>query len=230
MFNMLIGIVASLLPLRWRRTWLGDHVVGIKLGAILSGVLELVGSGLTLWLRYPAYIHAMMAEAGARVAARTAGDKLSAGISDYSVGFLGLFAYILMPLNLLLIYCCAEGAVRTMAAAATNEVVPSMPLQAIAWLQGLGHRKYVSHSLGPRMVDTVIAGISPEYDLRIDASRPKQWTKLTTIRYNDELFEVAKELTGQFPHRYVYFLKKIPPGKIVRGMHDYYPEETLKAD
>src|SRR5581483_5298185 len=106
----------------------------------------------------------------------------------------------------------------------------SMPLQLIAWLQGAGRRKYASHSLGPRLVDTVIAGISPEYDLRIDASRPKQWTKLTTIRYNDELFEVAKEMTGPFPHRYVYFLKRIPPGKVVRGLHDYDPEETLQPD
>ncbi|HZQ91202.1 MAG TPA: hypothetical protein VFA60_05365 [Terriglobales bacterium] len=230
MFSLLISIFASLLPLRWRRSWLGDQEVGMKRGAIFSGVLELVGSGLTLWFRYPTFIHGMMAEAGAQVAARTANDRLSAGISDFSIGFLGLWVYILTPINLFLIYCCAEGALRTMAAVATSEVVPSMPLQLIAWLQGAGRRKYASHSLGPRLVDTVIAGISPEYDLRIDASRPKQWTKLTTIRYNDELFEVAKEMTGPFPHRYVYFLKRIPPGKVVRGLHDYDPEETLQPD
>jgi hypothetical protein len=81
MLVMLLSIVASAVPKRYRGAVLNDSNLDVQRGAILSGIAQMVVPGLTLWLRYPAYIHALMAEASAKVAARTAGDKFSAGIS-----------------------------------------------------------------------------------------------------------------------------------------------------
>jgi hypothetical protein len=66
-----------------------------------------------------------------------------------------------------------------------------------------------------------------DYDLRIESCRPKPWTALTTISYNDQLYEVAREFTGSPPRRFVYLLRKAPERKLVRGLHHYSPEETL---
>ena len=70
----------------------------------------------------------------------------------------------------------------------------------------------------------------PEYDLRVDSCRPKPWTQLITIRYNDELFVLNKEMSGHAPRPYVYMLKKLPAGQMVRGLRDYDPAETLQKE
>src|SRR5437016_6650084 len=104
MLVMVFSIVASLMPRRYRGAWLGDANINVQRGSIISGALQIVIPGLTLWLRYPAYIHKLMADAAAVVAARPGADKFSAGMSDFSIGFLGVWAYIFQPLNLFLIY------------------------------------------------------------------------------------------------------------------------------
>lgn len=77
------------------------------------------------------------------------------------------------------------------------------------------------------MVDTVAPGESADHDLRVESSRPKPWNQLTTISHNDQLYEVARELTGQPPRRFVYLLRKAPESKVVRGLYHYSPDETL---
>jgi hypothetical protein len=62
---------------------------------------------------------------------------------------------------------------------------------------------------------------------RSSASSPP-WNRLTTIRYNDELYELDREEQGRPPRPFVYRLKKLPLGKIIRGVHHYQPEETLQ--
>ncbi len=227
MLKMLVSIIVSMVPRRYRGTWFADHDVDVRRGAILSGIVEFVVPSAMLWLRYSSFIHMRMAEAAAKVAARTAGDRLSLGISDFSIGFLGLWEYLLQPLNVVFIFMIIEAMVRIMAAVATNEVMPTMPLAVIAWLHGLGEDRHREFKLGPRLADAVMTGISPEFDLRIDSCRPKPWTPLITIRYGDDLFVLSKEMTGPPPRPYVYMLKKIPAGQIVRGLRDYDPEETL---
>jgi hypothetical protein len=114
------------------------------------------------------------------------------------------------------------------AAVATSEVVPTMPLAVVDWIHGVAARRHHEYKQGPRIVDEVIPGTSPEYDLRIDSCRAKPWTKLTTVSYQDQLYEVSREMTGPPPRSWIYMLKRMPAGKIVRGIHHYLPEETLE--
>ena len=226
MIVMLLSIAASLFPKRYRGRWFPDASLDVKRGAILSGVAEVLLPGFTLWLRYPPFIHALMAESAAQVAAHTAGDRLSVGISDFSVGMLGLWVYIFKPLNLLLIYLALEGGLRLMAAVATSEVVPSLPLQILGWLHLLGKAAGHEIALGERVPDVVIP-MEGKFALCIQSCRPKEWTQLTTVRYQDSLFELAEEQQGEEPRRFVYFLRSAPQHKVVRGLHHYDPEEVL---
>lgn len=229
MLVMLLSIVVSVLPRRYRGAFLGDANVDVQRGSILSGIAQIVVPGLVLWLRYPAFIHQLMADAAATVAAHTAGDKFSAGISDFSVGMIGLWVYILKPLNLFLIYLAAEGTIRLMAAATTEEVVPTLPLQIVAWAQEFLEAARGEIALGERVADNVIFD-SADSVLRIESCRPKQWDDLTTVRYNDKLYELAAQAQGEKPRRFVYLLRPAPEHKVVRGLHDYDPAEPLNKE
>ncbi len=226
MLVTLLGIFASLLPRSYRGRYLNDANVDIKRGAVLSGAAEFFLTSVALWFRYPVFIHRRMAESASAVAARYGSDKLVAGFSDLGSGVLGLVEYLLQPLSLLLIYFLLEAVVRLFAAVVSDEIVPSLPLQAVAWLHGAGARRQ-EITLGVRVIDLVQPGDEREYDLRIASCRPKDWDQLLTISYNDQLYELSRELSGAPPRRFVYLLRKAPAGKVIRGLRHYDPAEVL---
>jgi hypothetical protein len=230
MLKMLASVVVSVVPQRYRRRWFGDDDLDVKRGAIISGVVQIVGCGLVLWLRYPPFLRQrqQMADAILRASGGGRPDSFREAMGTFSISYLTVFEYLLLPLTVFLIYLVTEGTVRLMAAVATNEVVPSLPLQILAWLHGLAEGRHREIKMGPRVVDVVTPGVAPDFDLMIESNRPKPWNQLTTIRYNEELFEVIREIGGQPPRRFVYLLRKMPGGKIVRGLHHYTPEETLE--
>jgi hypothetical protein len=228
MLAFLLSVVFSVVPLRYRQRYLVDPDLNVQRGALFSGVVEAVACALVLWLRYPPYVQRRIAEAAAAVAKTGGGDRLAQGISAYSTAGLSLFEYIVQPVTLLLLYFVGEGLVRVTAAVVTGEVLPSLPLQLIAWTHRLGEGWKQERDLGPRMVDTVAPGESADHDLRIESCRPKPWNLLTTVSYNGELYELARELSGLPPRRFVYLLRRAPTSKLVRGLHHYSPEETLQ--
>jgi hypothetical protein len=135
-----------------------------------------------------------------------------------------------LPLSLLLVYLAAEGLFRLVAAATTGEVLPNAILAIVAGLHGLAGSHYSEIKMGPRVADAIAPGTSPEFDLRVDSCRPKRWTRITTIGYNDELYEVAKQFSGTPPRPYIYLLKRMPGGKVVRGIYHYDPSEALSKE
>ena len=230
MFVTLLSIFVSLIPSRYRGYWLGDGNVDVTRGAIISGAFQMVVAGFLMWWRYPAFLAAREQMAIATIRASNDGqpDHIREGFGVFSVGFLTVFEYLFLPLTVFLIYMLCEGMVRLTAAVATGEVVPSLPLQLLAWLHGLGEYRHRELKLGPRVVDEVKPGVGPDYDLMIESSRPKPWNKLSTVSYHDELYEVVQETIGQPPRRFIYLLRRSPVGKVVRGLHHYEPEETLQ--
>lgn len=227
MIKMLFSIVASLIPERYRYRWFSDAEVSVKRGTIVSGWLQIVVSGLVLWFRYPAFLRSREQMAIDAVRAQGGADHIREGFATFALGPLVTFEYIVLPLSLLLVYLAAEGCVRLMAAATTGEVLPNGILALVAGLHRLAGSQYTEIRMGPRVADAVAPGTSPEFDLRIDSCRPKRWTRITTIGYHDELYEVAKEFTGMPPRPYIYLLKKMPGGKVVRGIYHYDPSEAL---
>ena len=227
MLPFLLSVVFSVVPPRYRGRFLADPDLNVQRGALVSGILETVGCALLLWLRYPPYLQRRMAEAAAAVAKAGGSDNISQGVAAYSTAGLSLFEYIVQPVSLLLVFFLLEGMARLTAAVVTGEVLPTLPLQLIAWAHRGGKAWKQERDLGPRIADTVLPG-AHDHDLRIESCRPKPWNTLTTISYNDQLYEVAREFAGSPPRRFVYLLRKAPESKLVRGLHHYSPEETLQ--
>jgi hypothetical protein len=225
----LASIVFSVLPEFSRRRLFSSTDVNAKHGAIVSGVVQMFGCLGLIWLRYPAYIHGRMAATEALVTAKTGGDKMMLGIADFSVGFLGLWEFLFQPLNLLLFYFALEGIVRVFAAVATSEMVPSLPLQIIGWFHQRARAGANERAMGPRVVDVVTAGDGIRCDLRIESCRPKDdWHELMTVSFNDELFEISEQMEATQPRPWIYLLRKVPAGKVIRGIRSYDPSEVLQ--
>ena len=95
-----------------------------------------------------------------------------------------------------------EGGVRIFASVANSEVLPTLPLQLVAWAHDYGSYRYQERAMGPRVTDVVLPGVPGQYDLRIESCRPKQWNSLTTIGWNDEFYELEREEQAPPPRRY----------------------------
>jgi hypothetical protein len=220
----LASIFVSLLPRRYRARLGGDFVS--TQGAAVSGVIQLIVCLGMLGYRYVLYANQRLFAVPDKVvlgAAEQGGETAVMGM-----GLFILVEYIFQPITLVIIYFAFEGFIRGTAALVTGEIVPTLPLQVAAWLHGRGEDHYHEHQLGPRVVDEVKPGVAGDYDLVIESCRPKPWNKSHTVRYNDELYELMHEIIGEPPRRFVYVLRKMPPGKLVRGLYDYEPEETLQ--
>jgi hypothetical protein len=222
MLVKLFGIFATLLPARYRGQFLGDGNLDLRHGAIISAISQFVLCGVLLWLRYPVFLRARVAEAVAQV-----GDKPVGAFVAFAAGVLSVFQYIVNPVSLLLLYFMVEGGVRIFASVANGEVLPTLPLQLLAWTHDYATFRYKEHSLGRRISDVVQPGVPGMYDLKIESCRPKLWNRLTTIGWNDEFYELDREEQGPPPRPYIYLLKKRPQGKVIRGLHHYHPEEVL---
>ena len=222
MLTTLLSIFASLLPKRYRARW---EFVSTS-GAVASGVVQVVVCLAVLLYRYLLFANQRLFAVPDKVvlgAAEKGGETAVMGM-----GLFVLVEYVFQPVTIIIIYFAFEGFVRGIAALVTGEIVPTLPLQLLAWLHGIGERQRQERKLGPRVVDEVKPGVGPDYDLMIESCRPKTWNKLSTIRYNDELYELVRDVIGEPPRRFIYLLRRKPPGKVVRGLHHYEPEETLQ--
>jgi hypothetical protein len=150
------------------------------------------------------------------------------GFTVFAYGQFAALEYMFRPLTLVLLYFAIEGAVRIFSAVASDVNLPTMPLQVLAWAHDYAAGHYQEAKMGKRVADAVGPGVAGKYDLKIESCRPKQWNPLITIRYNDRMYELQGEESGQAPRRFVYLLRLKPEHKIVRGLHDYDPEEPVR--
>jgi hypothetical protein len=224
---VLLSIFVSLLPRRYRGYWLGDGNVDVYQGAILSSAVQFVAGCTALWARYPGFFRQRMAEASAAAAASHPGDKIIEGFTQFAYGQFSALEYIFQPLTLVLLYFAVEGAVRIFSAVASDVILPTLPLQIVAWAHDYAAVRYQEVKMGERVADVVWPGVAGKYDLKIESCRSKEWNSLITIRYNDQMYELQSEETGQAPRPFVYLLRLKPEHKIVRGVHDYDPQEPV---
>jgi hypothetical protein len=223
------GLVLSLLPERYRRRWQLDYNVNVQRATILSGVLQLLGCLVVVIVRYVLFVDERVKDLGE--AAITAGreELLVLRPVQFGMGAIALLEFVFQPLTLLLFYFAFEGGVRLCAALFTGEIVGTLPLHLVAWGEEKRKKRRAERALGPRVVDLVEPSRARDYDLRIASCRPKlNWDRLMTVAYEDEFYEIVREEQTAPPRRFVYWLRKIPEGKVIRGLHHYRPEETLQ--
>jgi hypothetical protein len=195
----------------------------------VSGIAQTLTALGLLIARYPRFVNEQVAQIDVRVIngmAQKGGETAVRGI-----GVILLFAYVLLPLSILLIYFAFEGVVRLVAAMTTGEVVGTLPLALIDITGQKWNAYYAEKKQGPRIPDLV--GVPAEensgYDLVIASCREKDgWHRLMTISYEETLYEVAGYAEGEAPRRHLYLLRRAPLHKVVRGLHHYDPEEVME--
>ena len=222
MLGFLNGLWVSFLPEAWRKSYLASLVANVNAGTLLTGIAQALVCLALLGWRYPAFVRSQIAGMGDATvkAAEHGGETAVMGL-----GPLLLVAYLFQPVSLFFLYFLIEGVTRGVSVIVSHEPLPTFPLFLASLLDARARAYRREKELGPRVVDTV----QPEGagDLLIASCRPKPWNQLTTIRYQDELYEVAKTNQGAKPRQFLYLLRKIPANKLVRGVHDYAPDEAL---
>jgi hypothetical protein len=229
LLQFLAASVVVLLPRQYRRSWPWGADEGLRGPAIFSGFAEAVISLALVIVRYFAFLQWRIGTIADAALKRPAGDAALGSLAvQMGTGFVTLLEYALRPLTLLLIYFTIEGTVRVFAAWVAGESAGTLPLYVLGLGVDRAQAAWHEHRLGPRVPDLVqhCEGIS--YDLCIASCRPKPaWNRMTTIEYNDEFYELHEERTGAPPRPYLYQLRKLTPGRMIRGIHRYHPHEAL---
>jgi hypothetical protein len=226
LLRFIAAMVGALLPQQFRSRWAWTSDANLREACIFSGLAESViclGLVVCRYLVFFQYRMGTIADA-----ARKRGVEEALEAAQYGAGFTTLVEYAFRPLTLLLLYFTIEGVVRVFAAAVGDECVGTMPLSLLA--SGLDHIQKVrrERQLPPRVLDEVQICKGISYDLCIASCRPKPgWNRLITVEYNDELYELFDEKKGTAARPYLYQLRKITPGQIIRGLHHYRPDEAL---
>jgi hypothetical protein len=228
--GLLGGALLALLPRRYRRRF-AESDLDVEHGAFLGAAVQLI---VCLGLFIYGYLHFLQQQVGAfatTLIKHGAEEAMASEGVQFAAGFLTLGEYMIRPTTWLLAYFALEGLLRALAAAITGEVVPTLPLALVAWVHTRMDARRAERALGPRVLDEVEPRTAySAWDLRIRSCRPKPWTALTTIFYEEQLYELMAVEPGDPPRRFVYLLRQKQEGKVIRGLHRYRPEETLEKE
>lgn len=227
--TFLLGMLLSLMPARYRSR-MESHCPGdAARGAFWSGLLQCVLCLGIFCFRYLWFLQYRVGVFADQLVRHAADEAMGATSVQFGAGTVTLGEYLIQPLTIALGYFAMEGAVRWIAALIHGEVIPTLPLQLIALAdRGIERRRHQAW-LGAAVPDEVLRGSGQDFAIRVASCRPKRWGPLTTISYQEELLEVFKEEIGEPPRRFIYLLRKAPKSKVVRGLHQYDPEEVLRS-
>ncbi len=228
MWVLLAGIVVSLLPRQYRNQWSLASTANFRKATVLSGLAEAVVCLLLYAGGYLVFIQHRVGTIADAAMKRGAEDALASPAAQYGAGYVSLIEYVFSPLSLLLCYFALEGTLRTLSAAVTEETHGTLPLYVLAWgIERVGKWR-AERALGSPVADEVQCLYRSDFDLAIASCRQKTtWDRLLTIEFEELLYELAETTRGSPPRPFVYWLRKIPPGKLIRALHHYQPDEVL---
>lgn len=223
--NTPTATLLAFLPKRYREHFTPFEVPAA--GAIFGGTLELLLSLALLIYRYFSFMNERMAAVPEQVLTK-AGEK-GGESAIMGLGPIFLLEYFLHVTTIILVFFMLEGLVRLIAAVASGEVLPNLPLYLTALLHTRLDTRNHEQSLGERLRDEV--QLAPDGVLQISSCRPKSWRQLTTISHEGELYELINQQTipDPTPRPFLYTLRKKPPTAVIRGIHPYDPNEALQA-
>ncbi len=226
--KLILAMLISLLPGEYRRRASFACDVDPVRGALFSGILQCAGCALVFCFRYLYFLQHRVGQFADNLIGKGAEEAMGSTAVQWGAGMVSLGEYLIHPVSLALIYFALEGLVRWMSPLIHAEAVGTMPLQLVAWAHVGIRRAKLRRELGPVVEDEVQAGDGRQFALRIASSRPKPWTKLTTISYDDALYELIREERAAAPRSFVYLLRPRRESKIIRGLYHYDPREALK--
>ena len=216
--NFLRGIFYSALPKSYWRSWRPSSTADFERSAIVSGLLECVVAFCLLIL---GYWHFLIV----RTHQLQGASATNEGSQLYVMTVLTL-EYVFHPFSLIALCMAGDGALRSWAAFFTDEVVPSIPLRITAFLQDRRQAKKREKSFGPELIDVFEHCPGEEDCLKISSTRPKEgWRRSISIAVQGEFYEVAGVESSPGPRPFVYLLRKMPMGAVIRGAYRYDPPE-----
>jgi hypothetical protein len=226
MWTYLFGPFLSLLPASWRANLPSAQAINWRRATFLSGVLETVASlfALVYWYSYSVTHHTQL--------------QLSRALQAHPdivtpPQLIGLMSYVLVALNVVtwaIAWFWLEGIVRAVGAAVTGETVGTLPLWLIDQFYRFFHRRS-EHRRRPALAQDEVAWCKDGQAevLRVMSCRPKPtWKNRPTVRIKEEFFQVDKSIPGSGPRPYVYHLRRLQPGEIIRGLENYDPRAPLR--
>lgn len=221
--NLFVSTLLAFLPKKYREA-LVPYAVPAS-GAISSGLVEALASLGLLIRRYQTFASESLAALPVSVLTKAAEKGGESAVMGF--GSILMLQYVFQFATVSLTFFMIEGAIRVIAAVGSGEVLPSLPLQILSFLQekllAQGHEA----RLGKRVRDNALITADGE-SLQIASCRPKPWTRLTTISYEGGLYELVEEKVGEAPRRFAYVLRKKPVCAVIRGLYSYDPDEALR--
>ena len=231
MVSLLLGMLLSLLPKRYRDRLPASAQGDLRLGALVSGFVTSAACLVTFIVRYLAFFQYRVGDIGQRTIDRGGGAEEALGnpYAQFGMGAATTVEYMLKPLSFVLAYFAFEGAVRVLAAITTQEVTGSLPLYALAWLEDRLSKARAERAMGPRVPDIFEEVYSNEFDARIfTCRRRRDWHRMMTLSWQDRFYEIMGEKPGKAPHQFIYLLRKSPKSRVIRTIHYYDPEELMR--
>jgi hypothetical protein len=136
--------------------------------------------------------------------------------------------FLFHPLPFFLLYIALEGALRFIGGLVTAEIVPSLLVFLFFKLSESTSRLISRRRQGPPVADTL--EWIPNGRIRISSAETKHgWNSSVTIGIDGVWYEVEREEHSQPPRPCVYVLRPVPPGKILRGYHEYDVARAVRS-
>jgi hypothetical protein len=222
MWTYLLGPFLSLLPEPWRARLPSAESIRWRPATFISGALEALLSlcALVVWYSYSVTHHTRVQLDSALRA------HPNVHPNEMMMGLLGYVFVALNPVTWIICWFWFEGVIRALGAAFTEEIVGTLPL----WIIDKSYRFFRERQQErqrPTLVPDEVTGCNDgEHEvLRIMSCRPKlTWQARPTIRFKDEFFKVERSIAGTGLRPYVYHLRRLQPGEIVRAPENYDPE------
>ncbi|SRR5258708_7172401 len=217
MLDLLRDIALSFCPASVRSVHRPLSSLRVLRSSTLTGIFQIP---LCLWLLFLGFRPFLLSRQEQFGAAIGPANLTTQG---WFVGILFVEYVLFHPLALLLLYLSFEGIVRFVGGLAASEVVPSFPVFLIFKIKAIWARRQERRRLAPlALIPDVLEVLANGERLRIAATLPKTWWNASlTIGIRGEWYELEREERGAPPRTYVYFLRRAPGGKILRGYEEY---------
>ena len=217
------------LPPRYRK-WRSQEDSGFRGPAITSGIVQFLLFMFLSVVNYVNFFQRGVGSLGKLLIDAGAEEALTAGTVQYGLGVVTTGQYLIHPASILLFYMAFEGIIRALSALVSGQILPTLPLAAVAFVHNRVDAWRAERVLGPVMADEIQKADGTEYDLRILSSRPKpDWNRYITVQYQDVFYQMFREEQGPPPRRFIYYLRKNPIGRLVVVIRHYPPPAGAKS-
>jgi hypothetical protein len=219
--TILRDFLLSFCPAKVRQAWRPSSSLTVLRAAMWGGAAQFLLIALVLIVQLKVYFVAQSQQLAPRL---QGSNETGQAIITVMV----VLEFLLHPLSLILLYLAVEGAVRFIGGLVTDEAVPSLVVCLMFKISDSMSATLIRRRNGLPVADLLVR--LPDNRIRIASATPKSgWNSSVTIGIDGQWFEVEREEQSKPPHLYVYLLRPVPPGKILRGYQEYPAAGVLKA-